>query len=78
MRAFDEYCDVRATLGAARDTLVLAVGDLDEVAFLLGFEDANSFLRAFRLWEGQTPTRWRATHPPIKTRAGRVPARRGR
>lgn len=33
---------------------------LDEVAFLLGFEDGNSFFRAFRRWEGQTPGAWRA------------------
>ena len=32
---------------------------LDEVAFLLGFEDGNSFFRAFRRWEGQTPGAWR-------------------
>jgi AraC-like DNA-binding protein len=31
-----------------------------EVAFLLGFEELNSFTRAFHTWEGTTPTRWRA------------------
>jgi AraC-like DNA-binding protein len=31
-----------------------------EVAFLLGFEELNSFTRAFHAWEGTTPTRWRA------------------
>jgi AraC-like DNA-binding protein len=30
-----------------------------EVAFLLGFEEVNSFLRAFRGWEGTTAVRWR-------------------
>lgn len=34
--------------------------DLKEVAFLLGYEDQNSFFRAFRLWEGDTPSNWRA------------------
>lgn len=34
--------------------------DLDEIAFLLGFQDATSFHRAFRVWEGVTPGRWRA------------------
>jgi AraC-like DNA-binding protein len=32
--------------------------DASEVAFLLGFEELNSFT-AFRTWEGVTPTRWR-------------------
>jgi len=32
-----------------------------EVAFLLGFEELNSFTRAFHAWEGTTPTRWRAS-----------------
>jgi AraC-like DNA-binding protein len=31
-----------------------------EVAFLLGFEELNSFTRAFHAWEGTTPLRWRA------------------
>lgn len=31
-----------------------------EVAFLLGFEEVNSFARAFHAWEGVTPGRWRA------------------
>jgi AraC-like DNA-binding protein len=41
---------------------LLADTDLDagEVAFLLGFEELNSFTRAFHAWEGTTPTRWRA------------------
>ena len=34
----------------------LAMG---EVAFLLGFEEVNSFARAFHNWEGTTPVRWR-------------------
>jgi AraC-like DNA-binding protein len=33
--------------------------DVSEVAFLLGFEELNSFSRAFRGWEGTTPKRWR-------------------
>ncbi|AFH61295.1 helix-turn-helix domain-containing protein [Paenibacillus caseinilyticus] len=33
--------------------------DIKEVAFLLGYEDQNSFYRAFRLWEGDTPSNWR-------------------
>jgi AraC-like DNA-binding protein len=38
---------------------LLASTDLDagEIAFLLGFEELNSFSRAFHGWEGGTPTR---------------------
>ena len=33
--------------------------DVTEIAFLLGFEEYNSFTRAFRSGEGPTPKRWR-------------------
>lgn len=36
--------------------------DITEVAFLVGYEDQNSFYRAFRLWEGETPSHWRHEH----------------
>ncbi|MFC5520039.1 AraC family transcriptional regulator [Polaromonas jejuensis] len=35
---------------------------LIEVAFMLGYEDQNSFFRAFRQWEFRTPSEWRADH----------------
>jgi AraC-like DNA-binding protein len=34
--------------------------DVAEVAFLLGYEDSNSFYRAVRTWEGTTPSQLRA------------------
>jgi AraC-like DNA-binding protein len=33
--------------------------DVAETACLLGYEDPNSFFRAFREWEGATPSEWR-------------------
>lgn len=36
--------------------------DIKEVAFLIGYEDQNSFYHAFRLWEGDTPSNWRGKH----------------
>lgn len=31
-----------------------------EVAYLVGYKDQNSFYRAFRQWEGETPFNWRS------------------
>ncbi|WP_394835685.1 AraC family transcriptional regulator [Pendulispora rubella] len=42
----------------------------NEVAYLLGFEEVNSFSRAFHAWEGTTPLRWRkATSGKMQSRA---------
>jgi len=40
--------------------------ELNEAAYLLGFEDPNSFGRAFRNWEGVPPSDWRETHRAAK------------
>jgi AraC-like DNA-binding protein len=45
----------------AHDYLVNKQLDMGDVAYLLGFDDQNSFFRAFRQWEGETPARWRAS-----------------
>lgn len=43
----------------ARHYLLHSTLELTEVAYLLGYEDANSFFRAFRSWQGVSPGRWR-------------------
>jgi len=43
----------------ARHYLNNSVLELNEAAYLLGYEDGNSFVRAFRAWEGVPPVRWR-------------------
>jgi len=46
--------------------------ELKGVAFLLGYEDANSFFRAFQGWEGTTPGEWRTQ---LRTAAAGGPGR---
>jgi len=43
----------------ARHYLNNSVLELNEAAYLLGYEDGNSFVRSFRTWEGVPPARWR-------------------
>jgi AraC-like DNA-binding protein len=42
--------------------------EITEAAFLVGYEDPNSFYRAFRAWEGKTPAEWRALNRGSKTK----------
>jgi len=46
----------------ARHYLLKSKVELTEIAFLLGYEDANSFFRAFLDWEGRPPGEWRTAH----------------
>lgn len=43
----------------ARHYLLHSSLELNETAYLLGYEDPNSFFRAFQNWEGKTPGQWR-------------------
>lgn len=46
----------------ARHYLLHSTLELNETAYLLGYEDAHSFFRAFLDWEGSPPGEWRARH----------------
>jgi len=48
---------------------LLSATDLDtgEIAFVLGFEELNSFTRAFQSWEGTSPGRWRMLNADRKS-----------
>ena len=46
----------------ARHYLTHSSLELNETAYLLGYEDAHSFFRAFHQWEGSSPGEWRKRH----------------
>jgi len=46
----------------ARHYLLHSALELNETAYLLGYDDANSFFRAFHDWEGTSPGQWRTLH----------------
>lgn len=68
-RITDEGTTFRDLLAEARQELwrrLLAdpSAGIDEVSYLLGYQDTSSFYRAFRDWEGITPNRWRELNSP--------------
>jgi AraC-like DNA-binding protein len=58
----------------ARHYLLHSSLELNETAYLLGYEDANSFFRAFHHWEGTSPGQWRVlqknSQPTTQAQAG--------
>ncbi|AKV00594.1 Transcriptional regulator, AraC family [Labilithrix luteola] len=56
---FQEVLD-HVRRATARRLLQTTELDAGEIAFLLGFEEVNSFSRAFHVWEKTTPIRYRA------------------
>jgi AraC-like DNA-binding protein len=52
----------------ARHYLLHSSVELNEAAYLLGYEDAHSFFRAFHHWEGSSPGEWRARHARLPVR----------
>ncbi len=48
--------EARRELG--RQMLGNPAAEINEIAYLLGYQDTSSFYRAFREWEGVTPNQW--------------------
>ncbi|MFC9708641.1 AraC family transcriptional regulator ligand-binding domain-containing protein [Paenibacillus sp. NPDC056933] len=66
-RLSDENTSFKHLLTQARHEQALAYLadpklEIKEVALLIGYEDQNSFYRAFRIWEDDTPSNWRVRH----------------
>ncbi len=59
----------------ARHYLLHSSLELNETAYLLGYEDAHSFFRAFHYWEGSPPGEWRARHARSTRSRSAAPAR---
>jgi AraC-like DNA-binding protein len=75
-RIVDEGATFRELLAQARQELgreyLSQPGmKINEVAFLVGYEDANSFYRAFRSWEGMSPAHWRSDSSDSESRRSR-------
>ncbi len=76
-RITQEGTTFRALLNEARKELVRqlladASMEVEEMAYLLGYQDTNSFYRAFKEWEGMTPGRWREINGKRSSRRGSV------
>lgn len=65
-RLSDESSSYQEVLNATRRELAhyylsRSSTSLGQIAYLLGFQDGNSFIRAFRGWTGQTPGEYRTS-----------------
>ena len=76
------FREVKAGVIEARARTLLAEThlDIEAIARALGYDEPNSFRRAFRNWTGQTPSAYRATLRDGAPKGGRVSRapRRGR
>lgn len=66
-RITEEGTTFRALLNEARRELSCRLlkdgtAEIDEIAYLLGYQDTRSFCRAFRDWEGLPPSQWHKTN----------------
>jgi AraC-like DNA-binding protein len=52
--------------GIAKRLLTTSDRGVSEIAQMLHYADARTFIRAFRRWSGETPARWRATQTPSR------------
>ena len=50
----------------AQQMLIDSNHQVSEIALILHYADARSFIRAFRRWSGITPARWRATQKQLR------------
>jgi AraC-like DNA-binding protein len=65
-RITEEATSFRALLVEARRELGLQLladpeMQVDDVTYMLGYQDTTSFYRAFKEWEGLSPGEWRAS-----------------
>lgn len=66
-RLSDEDTTFQKQLNHARELLAkhylsAAALGTEEIAYLLGYLELNSFLRAFASWCGKSPSEWRKEH----------------
>lgn len=61
---------VEARQETCRHLLADIAVQIDEIAYMLGYQDTRSFYRAFKDWEGVTPATWRDRHRAAQADGG--------